>query len=227
MVAEYNGVLSTVNYTNPSKMIKNVDYIFIDIQFYIIDNIKESKKENTYIKSYFGEISFSPDYGRMRKDGVFGFKNITPKYLRNFKLGYLKNYYTVMSNNLSSNSLYDGYAEVTKEENLRKLKTQTLYIPQDVEQKNNGLFNRDDKDLNKLAEDYQFPKEFISIDDLNKKILSGEKVYYLFYNQNNSKKVISVTNSKTGETIYNTLERMSFSVKDKDFSKLNKAVSKA
>lgn len=227
VVAEYTGVLSTINYTNPNKMIKDVAYIFIDLQFYVVDEVKPGKKETAYIKSYFGDISFSPDYGRMRKDGVFGFNNITPKYLRNFKLGYLKNYLTVMSNNLSSKTLYDGYAEVSKEESLRNLKTKTLYIPQDVEQKNMGLFNREDKDLNKLAADYQFPKEFISIDELNKKILAGEEIYYLFYNQDNSKKIISVTNSKTGEKIYNVLERISYSVKDKDFSKLNKTVSKS
>jgi hypothetical protein len=122
--------------------------------------------------------------------------------------------------------LQDGYADFENKAELTKLKTQKLYIIENVKQKNLG-FNRDDRDLNELTADYQFPKQFISTEELNAKILAGEEFYYLFYNQDNSKKIISVVNSKSGELIYNTLERMSFVIKDKDFKELNKVVSKS
>ncbi len=131
-----------------------------------------------------------------------------------------------MSAKLLSKSLQDGYAGFENKQELRKLKTQKLYIIEDVKQKNMG-FNRDERDINELIADYQYPKQVISSDELNTKILAGEEFYYLFYNQDNSKKIISVVNSKTGELIYNTLERMSFVIKDKDFKELNKVVSKS
>lgn len=227
VVAEYNGMVKTRNYTSPSKIIKNVDYVFIDIVFYVIDDIKVGKKDTKYEKTFFGQISFCPDYPKMGKDGLTGYANITPNYLRNYKLGYLKNYFTIMSKGLSEKKVHDGYADFVNNEQLRKLKTQKLYISEDVKDKSMGLFNREDRDLNKLTEDYQFEKTFVTVDELNKKILSGEEVYYLFYNQDNSKKIISVVNSKTGEVIYNTLDRMAFVLKEKDFKEVNKAVSKS
>lgn len=227
VVAEYNGMVKTRSYTSPNKIIKNVDYVFIDIVFYVIDDIKVGKKETKYEKTFFGQISFCPDYPKMGKDGLTGYANITPNYLRNYKLGYLKNYFTIMSKGLSEKKVHDGYADFVNNEQLRKLKTQKLYITEDVKDKSMGLFNRDDRDLNKLTEDYQFEKVFVTVDELNKKILSGEEIYYLFYNQDNSKKIVSVVNSKTGEVIYNTLDRMAFVLKEKDFKEVNKAVSKS
>lgn len=227
VVAEYNGILKTINYTNPDKLVKQNEYVFIDIQFYVVDEIKVGKKNTTYNKSYFGTISFCPDYGKCRNDGISSYLDISPNYLRNYKLGTLKNYFTIMSENLVANTLYDGYADVDNIVNLRKLKTQKLYITEDVKQRNMGAFNRDDRDLNELTVDYQYQKEFISMDELSKKILAGEEFYYLFHNQDNSKKIINVLNSKTGEVIYSLLERMSYTVDEKDFKKLNKVVSKS
>lgn len=226
VVAEYNGILKTVNYNNPDKIIKQNEYVFIDIHFYIVDNVKVGKKETTYEKTYFGNISFTPDYPKLRNDGFYNYTDISPNYLRNYKLGYLKNYFSLFSTKLLANTLQDGYADFENKAELMKLKTQKLYIVENVKQKNLG-FNRDDRDLNELTSDYQYPKLFLSEEELNAKILAGEEFYYLFYNQDNSKKIISVVNSKSGELIYNTLERMSFVIKDKDFKELNKVISKS
>lgn len=225
VVAEYKGVFKTVNYTNPNKLVKQNEYIFIDIQFYIVNEVKVGKKETTYDKTYFGTITFTPDYPRMRKEGVYSYTDITPDYLRNFELGFLKNYFSLMSTKLLSKSLQDGYADFENKTELAKLKTQKLYIVSDVKEKNMG-FNRDDRDIDELTADYKYPKQFISSEELNDKIVNGEEFYYLFYNQDNSKKIISVVNSKTGELIYNTLDRMSFVIKEKDFKELNNIVSK-
>ena len=227
VVAEYDGILKTIKYTNPNKLVKQNEYVFIDIKFYVIDEIKVGKKETKYEKTVFGQISFCPDYGKLRKDGISSYLDIAPNYLRNYNLGYLKNYFTLMSNNLSSKTIHDGYADIMKNDKLRKLKTQKLYIVEDIKQKNMGAFNRDDRDLNELTVDYQYEKEFISADELSRKIMVGEEFYYLFHNQDNSKKIISVVNSKTGEVIYNSLERMSFTVKEKDFKELSKAILKS
>jgi len=227
VVAEYNGILKTINYTNPNKLVKQNEYVFIDILFYVIDGIKVGKKETTYEKTIFGQISFCPDYGKCKKDGISSYLDISPNYLRNYNLGLLKNYLTIMSKNLVSNSLYDGYAEINDTAKLRKLKSQKLYIVEDIKQKNMGAFNREDRDLNELTVDYEYKKEFITAEELSNKILMGEEIFYLFHNQDNSKKIISVVNSKTGEVIYNSLERMSFTVKEKDFKELNKAISKS
>ncbi len=227
VVAEYQGILTTVNYINPNKLVKQNEYVFSFIMFYFVNDIKVGKKETEYDKRLFGQISFCPDYAKLRNDGYYDYSDLTPEYFRNYKLGYLKNYFTLMSKSLSDNKLHDGYADFVKGEQLKKLKTQKLYITEDVKEKNMGVFNRDDRDLSKLTADYQFEKEFISVNELNNKIKAGEEFYYLFYNQDNSKKIVSVVNSKTGEVIYNSLERMSYVIKEKDFKELNKAVSKS
>lgn len=225
VVAEYSGFLKTINYTNPNRAIKEVDYVFIDIEFYVVNDIKIGKKETKYDKTIFGKISFCPDYTRMRDNGLHSYMDISPEYLRNYHLGFLKNYVKVMSNNLSANTLYDGYSEVINKSELNKLKKQKLYISQDVKQKNIGL-NRDERNIEKLTEDYKFEKVFVSNAELNEKIQAGEVFYYLFYHQDNSKKIISVVNSQTGEVIYNALERMSFNVQEKDFKSLQKVIEK-
>jgi len=56
--------------------------------------------------------------------------------------------------------------------------------------------------------------------------IKGKK-FYLFYNQDNSKKIVSVINSKTSKVIYNSLDRMSFTIKEKLIKELNKVVSKS
>jgi hypothetical protein len=122
--------------------------------------------------------------------------------------------------------LYDGYADVQNKAELSKLKKQKLYISQDVRQKNIGL-NRDERNIEELTEDYKFEKVYVTNAELNEKIQAGEVFYYLFYHQDNSKKIISVVHSQTGEPIYNSLERMSFNVQEKDFKSLQKAVEKS
>lgn len=220
--------VTTTTMSSPGKAgVRNYNHNFSAINFFLFSEVKRDKKNNLVTKhDKVASVNFSIDYKKMSEDNISDIRYLQPKHLYNYQLGYLKNYLKNINDNLMLNKSVNVYGDFENEKELSKLKTQKLYITDDIKRKTFGL-DREDGDEDKLTEDYEFKKEIISIEELNKKILDGDEFYYFVYTQINSKKILTVINSKTGEIVYNYCNRMAYNLKGKDFKQISKAISKS
>lgn len=227
-IARFQNWISTTTFSTPGKAgVRKTDYYFSAINFSFFNEIKRDKKNKLVSKEKrVAAIFFSINYGQMNEDNITDIRYLKPEHLYNYHLGYLKNYLKNINDNLMLNKNINVYGDFENKEELSRLRTQKLYITDDVSRKTIGL-DREDRDEDKLTEDYEFKKEIISIEELNKKILDGDEFYYFVYTQINSKKILTIINSKTGEIVYNYCNRMAYNLKGKDFKQISKAISKS
>ncbi|MBS7232830.1 hypothetical protein KHA90_17565 [Flavobacterium psychroterrae] len=156
-------------------------------------------------------------------------KIYTENSFTNTNLGMLKNYFQDINQIISKGEHSGLYDDFTKPE-IKNLKEATLYIPEAYMMEfspwkiTDKL--RDEKDLKKLLEDYKYKYQFIKDEDLQKKILNNEDIYYLRYVSMNANKYLQVVNAKTGSPAYYFYGGGSYNLKDDDFEDLSKAISK-
>ncbi len=140
---------------------------------------------------------------KFKMDSIFENDFMGKSYMLNYGPGILKNYLQEIQNTISNEIKKDPLDSYFKADELSKLKTSTLYIP-DVYVRNNSFR----KDTSIINEFYHYNYKLISIDDLNDLIIeSDEPVYYLssYLHPRNAAGVrdkINITNSYTGEIIY-------------------------
>lgn len=150
----------------------------------------------------------------------------------NYNLGYLKNYFQKVNNQLLINEGYWLY-EDDYELNLKKLQNSTLYIPSYISIKYNGWTGQDsennDGNIDDLFKKYEFKYQTISDEDLNNKILNNEEVYYLRYCRRNAERFLAVVNSKNGDIVYRAylMGMLSYKIKPKHIQDLNNSIKKA
>lgn len=154
----------------------------------------------------------------------------TEQSFTNTNLGMLKNYFQQINKIISKgehSGLYDDY--VTPEVTI--LKENTLYIPEAYMMEYNPWKGteklRDEKDLKKLVEDYKYKYQFIRDEDLEKKIMNNEDIFYLRYVSMNGNKFLDVVSAKTGNPVYYFYGAgFAYNLKDDDFKNISKAISK-
>lgn len=116
--------------------------------------------------------------------------------------GFFKNFIQQIQDymkNLAAKGKSDDVADPSK---IAELKNATLYVPKYVLNDASK-----DKTPEELFSKYPNKYQMISSEDLNKKILAGENVYYLItciYGQNC--KIVNVVNSQTGQLVYSLHE---------------------
>lgn len=153
------------------------------------------------------------------------------KSYKSYSVGMLKNYFQKMNSLLTKEEFYWMYESDIKEE-VKNLKTKVLYIPDyNKITYRPGRFSdepKSEKELTELFEDYKYKYEFISVENLDSKILNNEEVYYLQYVRVNNEKFFSIVNGKTGEVVYRDYEAGmgTFNIDNKDFKNLAKAIDK-
>lgn len=145
----------------------------------------------------------------------------------NTNLGMLKNYFQLINQLISKGEHCGLYDDFVKPE-ITNLKDNTLYIPEAYMMEYNPWKGseklRDEKDLKKLVEDYKFKYQFIKDEDLKKKILNNDEIYYMRYVSMNGNKYIDVVNAKTGNPAYYFYGAgFAYNLKDDDFKKISKA----
>ncbi len=150
----------------------------------------------------------------------------------NYKPGFLKNYFQKVNDLIQKNQVYWMYVKNPESlPELKNLKKKTLYVPDFVARKYlafSGSYKKPDKAyLDKLFKNYNYKYQMISSDELNKKIMQNELIYYLMYVRLNSERFVSVVNAQTGEIVYRAYFPMGYNLKSKHISKLNKAIQKA
>jgi hypothetical protein len=119
-------------------------------------------------------------------------------------------------------------AKIYNEQELNKLKTSTLYVPDYVLVKFN-MFTGDESKQHKeedLFEDYKLKYQVLSTKKLNDNILSDPAgFYYLLYVKSSTDKFVSVVNSKTGEIIYSEYTGVKYNLKPGDLKDLYQKIS--
>ncbi|KQO29928.1 hypothetical protein ASF10_05325 [Flavobacterium sp. Leaf82] len=154
----------------------------------------------------------------------------TEQSFTNTNLGMLKNYFQQINQIISKGEhcgLYDDFAKPE----IKNLKEATLYIPEAYMMEYSPWKGteklRDEKDLKKLVEDYKYKYQFIKEEDLEKKILNNEDIYYLRYVSMNGNKYLQVVNAKTADAPYYFYGAgFAYNLKDDDFKNISKAASK-
>lgn len=154
----------------------------------------------------------------------------TEQSFTNTNLGMLKNYFQQINQIIGKGEhcgLYDNFAAPE----IATLKGNTLYIPEAYMMEYNPWKGteklRDEKDLKKLVEDYKYKYQFIRDEDLEKKILNNEEIFYMRYVSMNGNKYLAVVNAKTGDLVYYLYDSgFAYNLKDNDFKNISKAISK-
>lgn len=168
--------------------------------------------------------------GSEERRGELYVRMYTENSFTNTNLGMLKNYFQQINQIISKGEhcgLYDDFAKPE----IKNLKEATLYIPEAYMMEYNAWKGteklRDEKDLKKLLEDYKYKYQFIRDEDLEKKILNNEEIYYLRYVSMNGNKYLQVVNAKTGDAPYYFYGAgFEYNLKDDDFKDISKAASK-
>lgn len=147
----------------------------------------------------------------------------------NLTLGLLKNNLQQINNSISKEEFVWAYGE-SKSTEIKKLKTATLYLSENLKTRYNPNKFRDEEwktgELEKIVSKYKYTKEFISQAELDQKIKNAEDFFYLRLVKVNSEKFVEVVNGKSGEVVYHNYETgmSEYNIKEKDFENLNKAI---
>lgn len=151
--------------------------------------------------------------------------------LYNYKPGFLKNYFQKISNLIQKNQHYWMFQPSPKYlPELKNLKKKTLYVPDFVAREFNGTEREkkpSQKFLSNMFKTYDYKYKMISSEELNKKIMNNEPIYYLMFIRANTNRFVSVVNAQTGEIVYRAYHKLGYKLKSKHIKKLNKAIQKA
>lgn len=149
--------------------------------------------------------------------------------IMNYNVGFFKNQIEFINSSLKSNINFNCLGDHVDYEKLKFLKTNKLYLLNRARENSLTVLNNEkDSEIGKLLSKYEYEYELLSSEDLNKKILSNnEKFYYLLYTQINSKKIVSIIDSKTGEIVFSFLERLSYKLQENDFKKISDEIKKS
>src|SRR6185437_2358158 len=144
----------------------------------MIDANKESKKLEFKFYEQFYEIKMEGDY---------------------WYAGFFKNFLQQIQDNMKALKATGKAEDVADPSKIAELKNNTLYVP-------NYILKKDEK-AEEMFSKYSNKYQMISSQDLNKKIMAGENIYYMLtciYGQNC--KIINVINSQTGQLVYSSYE---------------------
>ncbi len=200
---------------------------------------KRNKKKKSIIDMYSSTFAFFylfPKDEFIRTSLTSDLDKITISFFTedifyNYKPGLLKNYFQKINNLLADEEIYWMYKDDYLPE-LKKLAKEKLYIPSYMTIKYDPFRAQDsgenNESINKVLDSYNYQYEIISTDELSKKIMNNEEIYYFRYVRMNSEKFFQIVNSKTGEIIYRKYTSgFSYNLKPKHIKELNSKIAKA
>lgn len=149
--------------------------------------------------------------------------------LPSFTLGFFKNNLKQVNELIKKEQflwLYDDF----KTAEIKNLAKQILFLSESLKTRYNPNKFRDEDwkagALEEIISKYKYKTQFVSQNDLDTKIKSGEEIYYLRCVRVNSEKFFEVVNAKSGDVIYHLYKSglSEYNIKEKDFEELNKAI---
>jgi hypothetical protein len=214
--------------TSTSSKGMTTEYLYIYLEYYYPTDIKEKKKKTVFDRNQIAAVFFGGNTEAMwemirtEKFGDF------QEDLYNYRLGYLKNYFQYVNDNLISEGFSFAYDTDYDKKKIKALAKATLYVPDYFKVRSKlGWSDEDRENPDELFKKYTYKYEFISDEDLDKKILNAtEDFYYIMYTRVNGQKFVSVVNGKTGDIIYKDYQTFSYQVKPKDIGELNSKIKK-
>ncbi|WP_237274670.1 hypothetical protein [Tenacibaculum ovolyticum] len=228
--------LDKIKNKKPEKKYKNTKEIFHENRInlsrvYLFLNSNSARNillENSEIQKIVAKKTTT--YSE-KENNIFSKILYTKDIFRNYKPGFLKNYFQKINTQLTKNEKYWLYGSDHTNE-IKELKNKTLYIPKYLDIKFHPFKGTEssegDERIKKLLEKYQHKYEVIKANDISEKIMNNEEFYYLRYVRMNTDRFIQIVNSKNGEIIYREyIHGMSYNLKSKNFKKLNKTIFKA
>ena len=145
----------------------------------------------------------------------------------NYTPGFLKNYFQKVNSLITESKTMGMYGGSCLPE-IKALKKATLYVPEYIGLKYNAFkvkeSEKTEEEKNELFKDYKYKYEYINADELSKKIMAGEELYYLRYVLENAQKYLQVVNSKTGEVVYKNYHPMGYKLKPDNMKEIKKAI---
>ena len=150
-------------------------------------------------------------------------------HIKNWGKGILSNYIQTLLAFLDKGEARSLTTEILKKEELTKLNTETVFVPNYVLTKFNKASGDETKKFEEkeIFEDYKLNYKLLATADLNAKILNDSTpFYYLLLVKSGNDKFISVINSVSGEIIYSAFTPQSYNLKSSDLKELQKAIQK-
>ncbi len=150
-------------------------------------------------------------------------------HLENWSPGIIANYIQQLTALLNKGEIRDAKTIFYNKDELKKLASETLFIPDYVMTKFSKSADDESKKYNakEIFEGYNLTYKLVSSEELSDKILNNPTpFYYLLFIKTTEEKFVTVTNSKTGEIIYSGYSASSSNFKSSDLKELQKAVQK-
>lgn len=222
-IFDVDGIARSYFKTSGRRTSNNLNTFKVKRHFYHFD-VEEGEitEEN---KSTIAAVFLSPD-GVTANDlmKTREIKNLDSGYF-NFSLGYFKNQLQLINERLNKKETHWAYNFSMNEDELNKLKSTILYVPDYMKTETNA-FNgvvSDSDDADKLFKKYKGKYEWISDEEINLKILKATSTfYYLSWCRINAEKFIAITNGFTGEIIYKKASALSYNINRKDIDRIAK-----
>lgn len=150
-------------------------------------------------------------------------------HVRNWSPGFLSTTLQCLSGYLNKGTERKLYDEIINNEEIKKLATETLYVPDYVLFKFNKFTGDESKkhEEKDIFEDYTLKYKLLPMKELSDKILTDKTpFYYMVYIKSSTDKFVTVYNAATSEIIYSVYTTTSYNLKSSDLKDLQKTITK-
>ncbi len=147
--------------------------------------------------------------------------------IRNWSPGIVKNYLQSVMYFIKKKEERALTRDIFQPKLLKKLKKDTLFIPDYVLLKMNPLTGKETErdDPEELMKEYPYPYKIVPMDELSQRILTDATgIHYLIYVRSVADKTISVMNSKSGVILSSLRTSLTYNIKSKDFKTLRQDI---
>ncbi len=204
-------------------------YFYLSLSF-----IQLNKKEEPF-QYEIARMELHPDVktvfaGLSNKDNEFSEHMYYEAELKNWNELMIINFVKQVNDKLKKNEAQAFYQKKYKDEQLAKLKRDTLYIPDFVLVDFNPFSGKEGSlSLSELFANYPFPYKKVTKEELLNKYLNSKKsFYYLLSVKSCNKTLINIVNGQTGKVVYSDYPKLwSYKLKTKDIKQITSSVKKA
>jgi hypothetical protein len=191
---------------------------------------KKRKHFNQADKVSIATLELFPDYiTQNNPSSLYKMDFDATGHLKNWGTGIVYNYVQELNRLLLKAEERSFKTVITNKEELKKLSSQTLFIPDYVLVKYNKN-NDDETDKYKdkeLFDGFNLSYKVLPTAELNDKIVSATTpFYYLLLIKTTDDKLVTITNSATGEIIYMAYNEIVSNFKTADLKDIQKTISK-
>ena len=191
---------------------------------------KKRRHFNQEDKIELATVELFPDFTTQNNpSSLYKMDYDTAEHLKNWSAGILGNYIQQITTLLKKEEVREAKTEFYNKEELYKVSSQTLFLPDYILTKFSKNSDDESKKFleNEITEGCNLSCKIISATELNDKIISfNSPFYYLLFIKTNTDKYVTVTNSQTGEIIYSAYSSSASNFKPSDLKEIQKTIKK-